>query len=154
MEGILQCHSTIPWICGRPCSTHPAQSSKKWAITENLLSKGFAWWRGSKCREIILGSWRQDKSSNSMDSLTIPPPGHNFTTDAKHVRDTYKAQKPRPQTQESKTLSSTNSPGPPTTAPKYSEADQHCLYTTIHYATIYRPRKNKQFKLLHEHTVS
>ena len=40
--------------------------------------------------EFIPGSWRHDKSTHSMDPLIIPPSGHNFTTDAKHVRDTYK----------------------------------------------------------------
>ena len=40
--------------------------------------------------EVIPGTWRRDKSSNSMDPLIILPSGHNFTTDAKHMSDTYK----------------------------------------------------------------
>ena len=38
----------------------------------------------------VQGSWRQDRASESFLPLQVPPCGHNSSTDAKMVRETFK----------------------------------------------------------------
>ena len=44
----------------------------------------------SRDGELIYGLWRQDSAAQSLLPLTVPTTGHNATTDAKLVRETFK----------------------------------------------------------------
>ncbi|KAK2565706.1 hypothetical protein P5673_010882 [Acropora cervicornis] len=44
----------------------------------------------SRDGELIYGLWRQDSAAQSLLPLTVPKTGHNATTEAKLVRETFK----------------------------------------------------------------
>ena len=44
----------------------------------------------SRVGELIYGLWRQDSAAQSLLLLTVTTTGHNATTDAKLVRETFK----------------------------------------------------------------